>query len=97
MTFRGISRVALRENEILARKIHRLRTKTPNHPVAYFHGGGFVAANACVLTQSVVPIARGGRRGGFEVYAADYPMGQVCTLLRALQLMWSAHALRWIS
>jgi hypothetical protein len=46
-----------------------------NFPVAYFHGGGFVAANACVLTQSVVPVARGGSRGGFEIYAADYPMG----------------------
>ena len=48
-----------------------------NYPVAYFHGGGFVAANACVLTQSVVPLARGGSKGGFDIYAADYPMGKV--------------------
>ena len=79
--FRGLRRVALREIPVtttLASRFYQDETvavpKTDPHPIVYFHGGGFVAANACVLTQAVVPLAR----NGFCVYAADYPMGEVC-------------------
>ncbi|CAE8606622.1 unnamed protein product [Polarella glacialis] len=56
--------------------------------VLYIHGGGFVAANASVLVQSVTPLVR----AGFTVYAIDYPLAPahifpipVVSVLQALQ------------
>lgn len=53
----------------------------------YIHGGGFVAANATVLVQSVTPLVR----AGLQVYAIDYPLAPeepfpspVLSVLRAL-------------
>ena len=40
------------------------------HAVVYIHGGGFVAANASVLLQEAVTMAR----EGVTVYALDYPL-----------------------
>ena len=79
MKFRGLVRVTLQETPwtLSSGPNNQGTVAAPtNPPIVYFHGGGFVAANACVLTQSVVPVVRGGANGGFHVYAADYPMGQ---------------------
>lgn len=42
---------------------------TDHIPVLYVHGGGFVAANPCVLMQSVTPFVR----AGLTVFAIEYP------------------------
>lgn len=56
-------------------------------PILYIHGGGFVAANAAVLMQSVTPLVR----EGFTVYCIDYPLAPdnrfpipVISVLRAM-------------
>lgn len=61
-------------------------------PILYIHGGGFVAANAAVLMQSVTPLVR----EGFTVYCIDYPLAPdnrfpipVISVLRAM--FWMRH------
>ena len=60
------------------------------HAVLYLHGGGFVAANAAVLLQEAVTMAR----EGMTVYTLDYPLAPDAPFPKAVVSI--LDALKWL-